>query len=298
MRLIFKNGEWMHEDEATVSIYDSAINFGDAIFEMMRQFNGVTFKLDEHIDRLFNSAKYVDIEIPYSKKELIDIHESLCSKNASEGELRTLIHISRGTLPIYEEIVPRGVQVIMTAFPLKWVIKGASKYYTEGIHAIVTNQRTATNIEAKVKNRSRLHYRLAELEAKRGDKDAWAILTDDFGHIAEGSGSNIFVVKAGRVLTPPTKSCLAGISRAFIFDLCEHNNIRCEERNIDLYDLMTVDEIFFTNTPFCIVPVTKLNHKPVWNGTRGTVTSFLSAGWEDEVNFKWREQARKWDSEG
>lgn len=276
--------------------------FGDMIFEMERTFNKKTFKLDEHLDRLYASAKAVEIEIPYLQKELYEAHENLLIENRREftedDEIRSLINVSRGILPLYANMgLPMGPSVMMACFPLKWIIKGAYKLYQEGVHAVIPSQRTIPSqyLDPKIKNRSRLHYKLADIEAKRQDPSAWALLLDDQGLIAEGSGSNFFIVKNREVITPKGRNCLRGISRKYVMDLWDRIAEKVSEADIEPYDVMTADEAFFTCTPYSIMPVTRFNHKPVGDGKVGKVTKRLIQLWSDSVGVNLIDQVRKWD---
>ena len=276
--------------------------FGDTCFEMMRTFRKRTFRLNEHLDRLYASAQAVGIEIPYTKRELHEAHENLLIQNrhafSEDDEIRSLINVSRGTLPIYESMgLPMGPWVMMTCFPLRWIIKGSYKLYQEGVHAVIPSQRTipAQYLDPKIKNRSRLHYKLADIEAKRQDPNAWALLLDDHGFVAEGSGSNFFIVKEREIFTPQGNNCLRGISRAFVFNLCRSGDLQYRECNLEDYDVMTADEAFFTCTPYSILPCTRFNFRPIGDGQVGKVTKRLIHLWGESVNCHFVEQARKWD---
>ena len=195
------------DSKANLSIYSSSINFGDSVFEMQRTYNRRTFKLHEHIERLYASAKYVGIDIPYLPYELYEAHENLLIENRHEfnehDEIRSLIHVDRGIIPIYKSSgLDIGVKVIIACWPLKWIIPDAYKIYTEGVPAIIPGQRTipAQLLEPKVKMRSRLHLKMADMEVKRSNPDAWALLLDPDGYIAEGSGSNFFYIKSQEAL--------------------------------------------------------------------------------------------------
>src|SRR3990167_8771107 len=302
MRRISLNGQLFPESEARVSVYDSSLMFGDMVFEMMRTFNKVPFRLREHMERLKASWEFVDIPLEYSVDELMVMHDNLIMANRAEfgpdDEIRSLINVSRGTLTLYGNLgLPMGPWVMMTCFPLRWIVQGASKLYQEGANAFITSQRTipAQYLEPKVKNRSRLHYKLADIEAKKRDPEGWALLLDDQGFIAEGAGSNFFIVKERTVITPEGRNCLRGISRGYIMDLCKRHGIDCKEANIEPYDVMTADEAFFTCTPYSIAPCVKLNDKPIGDGKIGKLTKFLIHKWEDAVGVNFVEQVRKWD---
>ena len=271
--------------------------WGDSIFEMLRTFNRRTFKLDEHIDRLYSSAKYVGMEMSYRKDELIQIHENLLieNRNAVQSEFRSLINVSRGILPMYENILSGGTNIIITTFPLEWIIPDAFKLYSEGINVVIPNQRqiSAQFLEPKIKNRSRLHYKMADLQAKKIDPDAWALLLDSDGFVAEGSGSNFFIVKNRELFTPEPRNILRGISRKYVIRLANKLRVEVFQRNIELYDICNADEAFFTNTPYCIVPVVRINGINIGNGKPGRLTKYLSFKWGEDVKYDWVAKVRK-----
>ena len=300
-RAIWKNGIFLPESEATLSLYDSALLYGDSVFEMARSFNKKLFKLEAHIDRLMDSIKFTQMPCAYNFHQLKMAHEDLICRNrkefAEDDEYRTFINVSRGPLSIYEKILEIKPWVMITCYPLRWVLRGMSKYYQQGVTTVIPSQRAIPSryIENKVKNHCRLSSRLAELEVRRNEPDAWPLLVDDKGYITEGTGANFFICKRDRLITPEPQDCLRGISRNFILSLARSNGIDYRERDIGSFDAITADEAFFTATPFCIMPCTKINGQKIGNGKVGKMTEFLSSKWEEEVGVEWREQARRWD---
>jgi branched-chain amino acid aminotransferase len=300
-RRIWRNGLFLPETEAVVSIYDSMCMYSDAIFEMQRSFNKKIFKLDAHLDRLFDSAKFTEMPMPYSKSELRMAHEDLIFANrfefADDDEYRTYINVSRGPLPIYSEILKVKPWAMISIYPLRWVVNGLSQFYAKGIHAIIPAQHGIPSqfLENKVKNHCRMSSRLAEIEVKRHDEHAWPLLQDDQGFLTEFTGANVFIVKRDRVLTPEPRNCLRGISRNFVLSLARNLGIEYRERNIEGFDAITADECFATATPFCIVPVTSINGRKIGNGKRGKVTSLLMEAWKEAVDCDWEEQVFRWD---
>jgi len=301
MRKIWHNGEIKPESEAKLSIYDSGSMYGDGIFEMQRTYNKRTFKLHEHIERLYVSAKYVGIDIPYLPYELYEAHENLLIENRYEfdedDEIRSLINVTKGALSIYERIVPRGTQVMITCFPLKWVIPTAYNIYMEGVDVIVPAQRTipAQLLEPKVKMRSRLHFKLAELEVAKYNPSAWALLFDPSGFVAEGTGSNFFYVKSGKLFTPEPRNCLRGISQKYVMRLARQAGIKVIVKNIELYDIINADEAFFTNTPYGIVPIRSINGHAI--KCVGRITRQLMAAWSKDVSCDFIGQTKEWGNE-
>jgi len=264
-RLVFFNKKFIPEHEAKISIYDSALMFGDMIFEMTRSFNKKQFLLEKHIDRLLLGIKILRIPIKYSKKEILDFcYQTIeINKNSFErdDEHRLMIDISRGLLSIYNNIkgLENGPNLIIADFPLKWTVKGMGKLFDQGINAVITSQRAIPSMfmDPKIKNRSRLFYLNANIEASqfKGENN-WALLLDSNGFIAEGTGDNFFIIKDKKIFTPKGKDILRGISRDYVINvLCKNLKIQVYEKNIEPYDVYSADEAFMTGTPFCMLPV-------------------------------------------
>jgi len=218
-----------------------------------------------------------------------------------DDEHRLMIDVSRGILSIYQDVVGvrKGPNILIADFPLRWTVAGMGKLYDTGINAVITSQRAipAYLLDPKVKNRSRLHYLMANIEASlfEGDNN-WALLLDPDGFIAEGTGDNFFIVKDKVILTPEGRNILRGISRAYIFELANKLKIPCLEKNIEPYDVITADEAFMTGTPFCILPVSSLNGIPIGNEPLGKITRKLLDLWSIEVGVDIIGQIKAWDA--
>jgi branched-chain amino acid aminotransferase len=295
------NGRFLDESEARISIYDSACLYGDAVFEMCRSFNKNTFKLEAHLNRLLDSVKFCEMPLEYNFYQLKAAHEDLINRNrkefAEDDEYRTYINVSRGVLPIYAPILECVPHVTITVYPLRWVLRGKSRFYRDGLSAVITSQRAIPSrfLENKIKNHCRLSSRLAELEAKRSDFESIPLLLDDQGYITESTGANFFIVSRDRLVTPEPRNCLRGISRNFVISLARQSAIEYRERNIEPFDAITADECFVTCTPWSIMPVTKINGQPIGKGKVGPVTKFLTDKWIEGVNCDFVEQAERWD---
>jgi len=304
-RVVWFNGEFVPESEARISIYDSALMFGDMVFEMTRSFNKKQFKLREHLERLYASIKYLRIPIAISIEEMEKFCYETIEKNdpvfEEDDEHRLMIDVSRGILSIYQGVVGahHGPNIIIADFPLKWTVAGMGRLYDIGINAVITSQRAipAQLLEPKVKNRSRIHYLMANIEASlfEGDNN-WALLLDPDGFIAEGTGDNFFIVKDNLIITPEGRNILRGISRTYIFELAKKLSIPCIEKNIEPYDVITADEAFMTGTPFCILPVSSLNSITIGNEPMGKITKKLIELWSEEVGVDIIGQIKKWDA--
>ena len=305
-RVVYQNGKYVDEKDARVSIFDSALMFGDMVFEMTRSFNQKQFMLREHLERMYEGIKILRIPMKLTIDELEKICYETIEKNKDafepHDEHRLLINVSRGPLGIYSSIFDNKLEptVIVADFPLKWTVAGMDTLIDEGINAVVTSQRAipASLMEPKIKNRSRMWYQMANIEASLFEgKNNWALLLDTDGFIAEGSGDNIFFVKDGVVYTPEPRNILVGISRNYIFELCEQLNIKCVEKNLETYDAYTADESFMTATPFCLLPVTKFNGLNIGSGKLGEITQKLHDQWSKNVGMDIFKQIRDYSSE-
>lgn len=305
-RVVYMNGEFVPEKEAKISIYDSALMFGDMVFEMTRSFNKKQFKLREHLQRLYASIKHVHVPL----KMTIDEMENACYQTIEKNEPlfkqtdehRLMINVSRGPLSIYSEIFNGKLvpTVIIADFPLKWTVNGMGKLFDMGINAIVPKQRTvpAELIDPKVKNRSRLHYMMANIEvSKYPGNNNWALLLDPDGYIAEGTGDNFFMVKNEVLYTPEPRNILVGISRGYIFELAKELGYECVEKNLIVDDVVNADEAFMTGTPFCMLPVTKINGHDIKNGKRGSITNQLLSLWSKKVGVDIEKQIKDFNKE-
>ena len=307
MRKVYYNGKFVDETEASISVYDSALMFGDMVFEMTRSFNKEQFKLREHIDRLYYSAKYLRIGLDeaMSKDQMEEaIMETIRINEPEFGdddEHRIMIDVTRGLLSIYQGVVGthKGINIIIADFPLRWTVRGMGELFDKGINAVIPSQRAipASLIDPKVKNRSRIHYLMANMQVSgfEGDRN-WALLLDTDDHIAEGTGDNFFIVKNGKLLTPEPRNILRGISRDYVFELCESMGIEYKECNLDVYDVVNADEAFMTGTPFCILPVTSLGGQNIGEGVPGPMFKRLIAQWGKNVNMDIIKQIKTWNA--
>ncbi len=306
MRKVFFNGDFVEENEARISIYDSALMFGDMVFEMTRSFDKNQFMLDEHIDRLYTGLKILRIPIQMSQSEMKEACYETIQMNEGyfndDDEHRLMIDVSRGVLGLYHRIenLHKGTNVIIADFPLRWTVAGMGKLFGEGINAVITSQRAipASLMEPKIKNRSRLFYLNANIEASLFEgENNWALLLDPDGFVAEGTGDNFFIIKNNVVITPEGRNILRGISRDYVMKkLCYQVGLEIIEKNIEPYDVYTADEAFMTGTPFCMLPVTSLNSVPIGSGKRGKGFSQLLECWSSNVGIDIENQIVNWDS--
>jgi len=288
-RQVYLTGKTVDEADAKISIFDSAVMLGDTVTESTRTFGHRPFKLVQHIQRLYKSLKVTRIDAGMSAEKMLDVTLRLLETNLPtyrEGEDCWIVHnISRGlSIAGADPTKQRGTATVMI-FTQPMDLSSWAKFYTEGCHAVTPMSRIvpSQSLDARIKNRSRLSYTLAEMEAKLVDPEAQGVILDIHGNVAENKGGNIFIVSAGILKTPSTKNCLAGISRETVMQLAAEMKIPCEETELQPYDLYTADELFFTSTPYCIMPATKFNGLPVGDGQVGPVTKRLLATWSELV---------------
>lgn len=305
-RIVYQNGDFIPEADARVSIFDSALMFGDMVFEMTRSFNKRQFRLRQHLERLMVGVKILHIPLSLEIDELEAICLEVIDRNepffCSSDEHRLMINVSRGPLSIYSEVFGGELEptIIVADFPLKWTVAQMGELFDLGINAVVPSQRAipSTLMDPKIKNRSRLFYQMANIEVSkvRGDRN-WALLLDPDGFVTEGTGDNFFIVKDGRVITPEGRNILRGISRGYIMELCSELDIECLEKNIDLYDVYTADEAFMTGTPFCLLPVSSLNEVSIGKHAMGPVTRRLLDQWSNNVGVDIEQQIKRFNDE-
>ncbi len=299
-RTVYVNGTFVAESEAGVSIFDSALMFGDVVFETIRTFNGQPFRLRDHIERLYIGLRTLEIDCGLTAAEMEAATLQTIERNQlcfADGLDFQIVHnVSRGPLAFYHSVFADGLQptVTINCWPLTWHLAALVDAYVSGVHAVIPSQRAvpARLIDPKIKNRSRIYYQIANLQAHKVDPQAWALLLDEDGFLTEGTGSNFFLVKENRLLTPEPRNILRGITRQAVLELAERLELPCQECNLEPYDVMTADEAFFTSTPFSIMPATRFNGHAINTGAPGPLTLRLMAAWNQMVEVDMVAQAR------
>jgi branched-chain amino acid aminotransferase len=305
-RVVYFNGKLVPESEARISIYDSALMFGDMVFEMTRSFRKRQFKLREHLERLYAGLKILRVPIAITMEEMESAIDKTVAANdplfEASDEHRIMIDVSRGLLGIYQDnvAIPKGPNVIIADFPLRWTVAGMGRLFDTGINAVIPSQRAlpAALLDPKIKNRSRLHYLMANIEVSQAQgENNWALLLDPDGFIAEGTGDNFFIVKDDAIVSPQGRNILRGISRAYVMaELAPALGFKVIEANIEPYDVHTADEAFMTGTPFCMLPVTHLNGLAIGKGEVGPIFNKLLGAWGEAVGVDIAKQIKDWDA--
>ncbi len=276
-RVAYVNGEIVPERNASISIHDRGFLQGYSVFDTTRTFKHKIFKLDEHLDRFYNSLKYARLDPKMDHSKMAEITMEVLEANLplidNDDDYWVTQRVSRGVSG------PKGETptVIVETVPLPF--KARAKYYKNGMPVVIPSvRRTPPEVlspRAKIQNYANLVQ--AEFEVKDKNPDGWPILLDMNGNLCEGPGSNFFIVKNGAVVTPREQFVLAGISRSTTIELAQELGIETREEDIDLYDAYTADESFVTSTSFCICPVSSINGSQVGDSkiVPGPVTSRL-----------------------
>lgn len=290
-RQVYISGRMMPETDAKISIFDSAIMLADTVTESTRTFRHKPFRLEQHVERLYQSLKLTRIDPKMSPEQMLrttlDVFEANLDNYAEHEDCWIVHNISRGlSIAGADPTVQVGAATIMI-FTQLMDLKPWARFYTEGCHGVtpVSRMVPSQSLDPRIKNRSRLAYTLAEMEAKQVDPAAQSVILDLNGHVAENKGGNIFCVSRGVLKTPSTVNCLAGVSRATALELAQKLGIPTEETVLQPYDLAMADEMFFTSTPYCIMPATKFNNLPIGDGKVGPVTKRLLTAWSELVGM-------------
>lgn len=256
--LCWIDGQLFKPAEASISVFDHGLLYGDGVFEGIRFYNGKPFKLPEHLTRLKDSADALALNIPYTDADLSEAIESLiATSQAHDGYIRLIITRGAGSLGI-DPANCHEPTVIIIASPLHMV---SEQKRHEGLRLIVSGvRRLAVDVlDTRIKSLNYLNNILAKMQANAVGVDE-AVMLNTAGYIAEGSAENIFVVKNGGLYTPPaSEGALAGITRNIIIQLAASNNISVRETRLAPYDLYTADECFLTGTGVELLPVREID---------------------------------------
>jgi len=299
-RQVYLNGQFVPENEACISIFDSALSVGDMVFEFARTFNGEPFHLRDHLERLYTGLKILEIDCGLTIEEMEAATLKTVEINRpcySTGEDFQIVHnVSRGPVGYYPILFPEEARptVVIGTWVMSLQIAALAEAYETGVHAVTPLQQAipARLIDPKIKTRSRVYYQIADLQAKKIDPKSWALLLDENGFVTEGTRSNFFIIKEGQLLTPEPRNILRGVTRQRVLVLAREMGLPCRECNIEPYDVITADEAFYTGTSFSILPATRFNSHPIGSGRPGPITERLIGTWNEMVGVDIKAQAR------
>lgn len=279
MTVIYVNGEFVPEEEAKISVYDHGLLYGDGVFEGIRAYNNRIFKLEEHVDRLYESSNAIDLKIPLSKQEFCKKIIETCRKNGvKDGYIRVVITRGYGDL---------GLDPRKCKSPTIIIIAKSIALYSkkEGLTMITTTiRRTPPQcLSPNIKSLNYLNNILARIEANHANVDE-ALFLDIDGYVSEASADNVFFVKGDLITTPPTATNLKGITRATVLELARELGYDTRVSLFTLFDIYNADEVFLTGTAAEIEPVVKIDGRVIGEGKPGKVTKRLIEAYKKLVN--------------
>ncbi len=272
--IVYLNGEFVPSDQARLSVFDRGVLYGDGVFEGIRVYNRNIFRLREHIERLYSSAKYIMLPIPYSHEELTGIIVETCQRNnVEDGYIRLVLTRGVGDL---------GLNPFACKDPGLFVIASSVRlypreYYEKGLPIVTaaTRRFNSAALSGRVKSLNYLNNILAKIEAIHAGVPE-ALMLDPEGHIVECTGDNFFIVKGGEIFTPPTyQGALRGITRDAVIELARGAGITVREERLTLYEAYDADECFLTGTAAEVVPVVIIDQRPIGDGKPGPLTGKL-----------------------
>jgi branched-chain amino acid aminotransferase len=277
--LVYVSGTWRDAAEATVSVFDHGLLYGDGVFEGIRAYNGRVFKLERHIDRLFDSAKAIRLEIPHSHAEVCELVLETCRRNAiSDGYIRLVVTRGPGDLGIDPRKCPRA-ELIVIARQLTMYAAAA-----KGIRVVTsTFRRNAPDATSpSIKSLNYLNNILARIEANDRGADE-ALMLDGQGYVAEATVDNFFIVTDHALLTPPTATNLKGVTREALLAVAASLGIKADEKPFTLFDVWTSKEAFICGTGAEVVPVLSVDDRQIGAGQIGPVTGRIVAAYHELV---------------
>jgi branched-chain amino acid aminotransferase len=279
---VYINGSYFDKEDAKISVFDHGLLFGDGVFEGMRSYDGKVFRLAEHLDRLWDSAKAIWMEIPISRETMSQaVNETLKINQIGDGYVRLIITRGCGTLGLDADLCKNPQVIIIT----DRIALYPEEYYQKGLEIVTasTLRNHPAALNPRVKSLNYLNNILAKIEGMQAGC-VEALMLNHKGEVAECTGDNIFLVSKGRLLTPPTDAgILEGITRAAVIELAEEAKIPVREIAITRHDVYAADECFLTGSAAEVIPVVKVDSRLIGDGTPGTITNRLRERFQQMV---------------
>ena len=273
---IYLDGKFYAEGEAKVSVFDHGLLYGDGIFEGIRFYNGRVFRLEEHLDRLWDSARSICLELPMSQRAMTEaLLETIRQNDLRDGYIRLIVTRGVGNLGLNPEQCKKPSVIIITA----QIALYSEAVYRNGLSVVTcaTRRTNPSALNPAVKSLNYLNNVMARIEANQANADE-ALMLNDEGNVAEGTADNVFVVKRGQIATPPiTAGALRGITRSVVFEIAAETGIKVLETDITRHDVFIADECFLTGTAAEIIPVVKADGRPIGTGKPGPITTRMMA---------------------
>lgn len=272
---VYLNGQFVPEEEAKISVFDHGLLYGDGVFEGIRAYDGYVFKLDRHIERLYDSAKAIALEIPLSKDQMVQaILETLRVNKLRSAYIRPIVTRGPGDLGVDPRRCSGKPSVIIIV--KEWKSLYGEEITKRGLRAIVasTRARSPDSLSQNIKSLNYLSNIMAKIEANFAGADE-AIMLDGNGFVAEGTADNVFIVKGGKIFVPPIVTNLPGITRETVIELALQEKIPVREEFFGVPMLYAADECFITGTAAEIAPIVEIDRRVVGTGKPGPITQKL-----------------------
>jgi len=280
--LVYVDGKYYPKSEAKISVFDHGLLYGDGVFEGIREYNGVVFKLKEHVDRLYRSAHVITLKIPLTKKEMTNaVVETLRKNKLKDSYIRLVVTRGVGDLGLDPRKCLRASVIIIT----DTILLHESGAKEHGITAMFSwvRRNSVDSTSTEIKSLNYLNSVLAKIEANANGVDE-ALCLESNGYLAEGVGENVFIVKNGELMTPPTSTgALAGITADVVAQLAVKLGIKLTVTNLTPFMIFTADEAFFTGTAMEMVPIREVNKRKIGTGKPGPVTKKLMAEFQEVI---------------
>ncbi len=283
-QLIYLDGVYVTKQEAKVSVYDHGFLYGDGIFEGIRVYNGNIFKCKEHLDRLYDSAKSIMLNIPLSYSEMQEaLVETVRRNELRDGYIRLVVSRGAGDLGLDPRRSPKASVLIiveqLAIYPEEAYLNGLKTV------SVSTRRNVPDALNPKIKSLNYLNNILVKIQANLAGVGE-AIMLNSQGYVAEGSSDNIFIVKRGIVFTPPCYcGALEGITRAAIIEICGRLGYTVKEEPFTLHDVYVADEVFFTGTAAEVIAVSEVDARIIGEGKAGQITTRLLKEFRSIVNI-------------
>ncbi len=273
---IYIDGKFCSEASAKVSVFDHGLLYGDGIFEGIRFYNGRVFRLEEHLERLWDSARSICLKIPLTRQEMTEaLLETIRQNHLRDGYIRLLVTRGVGNLGLNPEQCKNPSVIIIVAT----IALYHEDFYRRGLNivTVATRRSNPASLNPAVKSLNYLNNVMARIEANLAGADE-ALMLNDAGNVAECTADNVFIIKHGQIFTPPiTAGALRGITRSVVFDIASEFDLKVMEVNLTRHDIFVADECFLTGTAAEIVPVVKADGRPIGNGRPGPITTRIIA---------------------
>ncbi|SMB90701.1 branched chain amino acid aminotransferase apoenzyme [Thermanaeromonas toyohensis ToBE] len=278
--IIYLDGKFVNEEEAKVSVFDHGLLYGDGVFEGIRAYHGRVFKLKEHIQRLYESARHIALDPGLTQEQMMEVVLETCRRNnLKDAYIRLVVTRGRGDLGLDPRKCPK---------PFIFCIAADIQLYPEELYerglelvTVGTRRNAPDALDPRIKSLNYLNNILAKIEATRAGAPEGLMLNKE-GYVAEATGDNIFIVKNGYLYTPPAHiGLLEGITRNTVLDLARKLGIPAAEKVFTRHDVYTADECFLTGTAAEVIPVSQLDSRPIGDGRPGPITRRLISAFRE-----------------